>query len=72
MNEVPANPYIYNEAGTVIGHYASESLPGGRGRYHIGFRFIETWAGRDFSAEVVGFESRGTNLHHRAIIRYWH
>ena len=72
MNNLPTDTYIRDNAGKVIGHYASESLPGGRGNLHVGFTFVQKWAGRDFSAEVVGFESQGTNPYNRASIRYWH
>ena len=72
MNTIPADPYIRNSNGAAIGHYSSEALPGGRGNLHVGMAYTATWMGRDFRAEVVGYESQGTNNHHRVIVRYWH
>lgn len=72
MNAVPNDPYIRNNAGHVIGHYSSESLPGGKGNLKIGFKFQVEWNGRMFGAEVVGFEARCTNPYDRVIIRYMH
>lgn len=70
MNALPADPYLRDAAGAPVGHYTSLPLPGGPGPLRMGTAWTETWAGRTYSAEVVGFEAQGTNPQHRVIVRY--